>query len=443
MKTAECLTPRWTELDYHKPQSDLWYADTRFRVVPAGRRSGKTELAKRYIVEKALGFTDYPDGWFVCSAPTHSQAKRIFWKDICAMIPDKFKTSTSISELSVRLVNGSEITVLGLDQPQRIEGRPIDGIICDEYGNMKPEVWTSNLRPALSTRGRAGWAWLIGVPEGRNHYYHISLQAQKASNKEWSYHHWISADILDPQEIVQAKRDMDELTYLQEYEASFVNFQGRAYHSFNRAEHCANLKYDPKKPIAFAFDFNVAPQVVAIIQERRNDTGRKDLADNYTAVIDEVYIPRNSNTQAVCRKLIEKYGHHKHDVLIYGDATGGARGTSQVLGSDWDIIRAMLKRQFKEQLKMRVPRSNPRERVRVNAMNSRLKSADGTISMLVDSDKAPMVVMDLEGVILLEGGSGELDKKADPALTHMSDALGYYVEKAHPMSKRITKTIEI
>ena len=69
--------------------------------------------------------------------------------------------------------------------------------------------------------------------------------------------------------------------------------------------------------------------------------------------------------------------------------------------------------------------------------------SDGTISMLVDTDKAPMVVMDLEGVILLEGGSGELDKKADPALTHMSDALGYYIEKAHPMSKRITTTIQI
>jgi hypothetical protein len=48
-----------------------------------------------------------------------------------------------------------------------------------------------------------------------------------------------------------------------------------------------------------------------------------------------------------------------------------------------------------------------RERVRLNAVNSRLKSAAGDIRLMVDPVKAPHVVKDFEGVRLLEGGSGE------------------------------------
>ena len=43
---------------------------------------------------------------------------------------------------------------------------------------------------------------------------------------------------------------------------------------------------------------------------------------------------------------------------------------------------------------------------------------------------------DLEGVALLKGGSGEIDKKAAPELTHISDALGYYIAAEFPVQGR-------
>jgi hypothetical protein len=43
-------------------------------------------------------------------------------------------------------------------------------------------------------------------------------------------------------------------------------------------------------------------------------------------------------------------------------------------------------------------------------------------------------VKDLEGVRLLKGGSGEIDKAADPDLTHISDGPGYYIAKEFPIS---------
>jgi hypothetical protein len=58
---------------------------------------------------------------------------------------------------------------------------------------------------------------------------------------------------------------------------------------------------------------------------------------------------------------------------------------------------------------------------------------------MVDPVKAPHVVRDLEGVALLAGGSGELDKKSNPALSHISDALGYYVAKESPITSNKVK----
>jgi hypothetical protein len=74
--------------------------------------------------------------------------------------------------------------------------------------------------------------------------------------------------------------------------------------------------------------------------------------------------------------------------------------------------------------------------VRVNAVNSRLKAADGTVRMMVDPQRAPNVIRDFEGVRLLEGGSGEINKKSDPHLSHLSDGIGYYVEKEFPIVSR-------
>lgn len=451
-ESAPFPTPRWYTLKYHEKQAKLWSSRARFRVVPAGRRSGKTELAKRFTVARGLEEVELPDGWFIFAAPTHKQAKRIFWADLKKLVPREMRIGRPIeSELTIRLINGAEITVLGLDQPDRIEGRPIDGIVVDEFGNTKEGLWEENIRPALSTVGRRpGWAWLIGVPEGRNHYFRLYEKALESMARlgpasDWEAFTWPSSSVIDAKEIEAAKRDLDELTFKQEYEASFLNFSGRAYYPFARETHAAErVVYDPTLPLIFCFDFNVEPGVAAVLQEQAYKGARADVAPQITAAIGEVWIPRNSNTPLVCRKLLADYGpeglNHQGDVYVYGDATGGARGTAKVAGSDWDLVRAHLKPIFGTRLKMRVPASNPAERSRVNAVNSRLRTADGKIHFLTDPTKCPKIVTDFEGVVVVEGGSGELDKDDDPERTHISDALGYYVFARHPINKGAAST---
>lgn len=442
----QVLTPRWTPLRPHPVQIQLVTSPTRFKVVPAGRRSGKTERAKRKLVRLCLGETERPDARYFAAAPTRDQAKRIYWSDLKALTPRQFLAEPPReSDLCLRFITGAEIWVVGMDKPERIEGSPWDGGILDEFANMKPKAWSENVRPALSDR--KGWCWFIGVPEGRNHYFDLYQRALEDGSGEWAAFTWPSSDILPPEEIERAKADLDELTYDQEYNASFLNFQGRAYYSFHRQEHCSvDLKYDPGRALIFCFDFNVSPGVAAVCQEVPQYSGEPNTYENParggTAVIGEVHIPRNSNTPAVCRKLVMDWKHHRGEVHCYGDATGGASGTAKVLGSDWDLIRSELRSAFADRLKVYVPSANPSERHRVNSVNTRLKAGNGVVRLRVNPKTAPFVVKDFEGVRVLEGGSGEIDKEADKALTHISDAIGYYVVYRFPVADIVPKQRE-
>jgi hypothetical protein len=398
--------------------------------VPAGRRSGKTERAKRNLIIQALQESaqgKWDDYRYFASAPTREQAKAIWWADLKAMIPRTLLGGPiRESDLTIKLVTGAEIVVIGLDRPARLEGRAWCGGVIDEIANVKAGAWGENIRPALADR--KGWCWLIGVPEGRGEYHSMYEYAISGQDPDWAGFHWVSADILDPAEIESARRTLDPLVFQQEMEASFVTFEGRAYYPFLRSSHCAPLQYNPKAPLIVALDFNVEPGVAAIIQEQTLPNGLDG-----TGVIAEVHIPRNSTTPAVCRRIVQDFGNHVGPVRVYGDATGGARGSARVLGSDWDLVKAELQPVFRDRLRIRVPSANPPERARVNAVNSRLMSASGEIRMMVDPMRAPNVVRDLEGVRLLKGGSGEIDKRANPALSHISDAAGYYLVREFPI----------
>jgi len=432
--SAPYPTKRWTPMDLHPVQAAMMATTARFNVVAAGRRSGKTELiGKRWALVKLGEYEQAGRAARVAvTAPTRQQAKDIFWTDLIALIPAHRLVKRSDSELSFTFKHGSELHVIGLDKPQRIEGQPWDGVVVTEAADVKTGAWQSNIRPALSDR--QGWAWIEGVPEGRNWFYDIFRAAEADTTGEWSAWHWTAADAMPlylgreaaEKELASAAASMDAKVFDQEYNASFVSFVGQAYYAFDVAKNCRAAEYNPDAELILAFDFNVDPGVAAVLQERQYGT----------QVIGEVHIPNNSNTQAVCRRLAQDWGSHRGPVILDGDATGGARGTAKLSGSDWDIVKTELGAVFAN-LSFKVQRGNPSERARINAMNTRLCTSDGERRLFVDPAKAPHVVRDLEGVGLLEGGSGEIDKKKDRALTHISDAVGYYIAREFPV-RRIT-----
>lgn len=438
------ITPRWTKLIYHAEQQRYYFSKARFCIAHAGRRAGKTELAKRKLVKKAMTFA-LPSGRFVLGAPTHRQAVDIFWDDTIALVPKwALRTgnsrSISISYRRIALKNSAAIEILGLDKPERIEGPPLDGFVGDEFGNFKPDVWGQNIRPALSTLGRPGWADLIGVPEGKNHYFQLVEDVK--DKKDWDIFTWLTSEI-NPEEAERAKGDLDTLTYGQEYEGQFVSFKGRAYYAFDQELNCpppgVRVMYDPAYPLYFCHDFNRVPGNCIILQElpaekfpwliQRNNGQNRGVI---SCAIDEIFLRQDSNTEKVCDILIQRWSKiHKGLVYLHGDATGGAKTSQGIDGSDWDIIAKKLKGVFN--YKEQFPRSNPFVRVRINSVNSRLRSADGYISTIVDRKACPFLIRDFESVTCND--AGELEKSS-AMLTHISDGFGYYVAEDHPISGR-------
>ena len=184
------LTDRWQPLRPIEQQLKAFTGKHRFNTFPCGRRSGKTEIiGKRRVVMRALRGSMFNTPRFFCAAPTRDQAKRIFWQDLKALVHPNWRNGEpSEGELVIRLKNGAEIHVLGMDKPERIEGVGWDGGVLDEYANMKPNVWEAHIRPALSDR--RGWCDFVGVPEGRNHYYDLHTYAksqmmEKGDSSEW------------------------------------------------------------------------------------------------------------------------------------------------------------------------------------------------------------------------------------------------------------------
>lgn len=437
---------RWYRLREHAEQRALWESPARFRVAACGRRSGKSELAKRQGVKRAIAQSPYPDFRVLFGGPTYQQAKRVFWSDVKKLVPrwallgQDPRKAISEGELTIKLRSGAEIIVTGLDAPMRVEGSPLDFVVVDESADVKESAWLEHIRPGLSERG--GEAWLIGTPDGRNWFWQAAQKAHEDDSGLWSFHTWPSSTVLAPAEIELARAELDERTFAQEFEASFLDPTGQVYYPFRRELHAVErLEYDPSLPLVLCFDFNVAPGICVVAQERqyRGSNPGVDVTKPVTCVIDEVWIPTDSNTGRVCAEIIARYGNHLGDVLCYGDASGGARHTSQVHGSDWTIIEKSFRPIFGQprtrpgrgDFETRIKNCNPRERVRVNAVNSRLQSADGAIHLLVDP-RCVHAIQDFEGVVYRQGTS-EIDKKGSPTLTHLTDALGYHLDYEYPV----------
>lgn len=403
------LPKRWKKLLYHPEQARLWSENKRFKVVPSGRRSGKTELAKRRLVLSLKLKKPWEDARYFAAAPTKEQAKRIYWNDLKALIPPSWILKISESNLCITTVYGSELWVVGLDKPERIEGVPWDGGVLDEYANMKSTAWSENIRPALSDRG--GWCWLIGVPEGHNHYKDLADYAKSGRDPDWGYYSWPSKDILESSEIAAAKRALDPKTFSQEYEASFEGSTNRVYYAYDSELHDdPSIELAPTRQLNVCMDFNVDPCVWVILQ-----------TDGVVVrVFDEIAL-RNTNTVEMGQELIRRYGGHRGGIVIYGDAAGSARSTTGK--SDYALLLEM---GFQDQ---RIKSANPHVKDRVNAVNAMLLSTKGEVRLEIHP-RCVYLRRDFETVTWSKSGN---INKSDFLRTHATDALGYFITQQFPL----------
>ena len=198
-------------------QQEVFVDPSRFKVIAAGRRCGKSRLAAITLLLKAL--EDSP-GQVYYVAPTQGQARDIMW-DTLGELGHSFIQSKHINNLQITLINGAKISLKGADRPDTMRGVALKHLVMDEYADMKPEVFEQILRPALSDH--KGSCIFIGTPMGRNHFYEIYTKAHLGELPDTKAWHFTSSDnpLMDPDEIQAAKETLSSFAFRQEYEASF------------------------------------------------------------------------------------------------------------------------------------------------------------------------------------------------------------------------------
>ena len=198
-------------------QKKVWADDTRFKIVAAGRRTGKSRLAAWMLIVNAL---QADKGHVFYVAPTQGQARDIMWQTLLELA-HPIVTSSHINNLQIKLVNGATISLKGADRPETMRGVSLKFLVMDEYADMKPEVFEQILRPALADQ--KGSALFIGTPMGRNHFYDLYKYAELEDDESYAAWHFTSYDneLLDPEEIDLAKKSMSSYAFRQEFMASF------------------------------------------------------------------------------------------------------------------------------------------------------------------------------------------------------------------------------
>lgn len=415
------LPPNAVRLSLHPMQAQVYRAPHRFKVLVAGRRFGKTHYSRTRLITAAL--KDPGRYWYL--APTRIMAKDIFWSDLkMAVHPSWLRQAPMETELRVLLKGGGEIQLHGADEPDNLRGRPLKGVILDEFADMKPEVWTEALRPALSDF--RGWADFIGTPKSFNHLHALFVRGQSAAAEDAEYGSWqfrtIDNPFIDPAEIDAARADMDERTFRQEYEASFEALAGRIYYAFRRDVDVRPVQLVAAAPLCLSFDFNVNPATCVIGQGMGQDV----------RVWREVYITHAGGeaTLACARaaKQLLAEVQWRGPIRIYGDATGRSAKTTGP--SDHQVLRETF-----PAATWCVGGENPHVRDRYAAVNSRFQTSDGQRHGVVDHSCRHLIA-DLEQVIFAD--NGEADKKSNPMLTHVSDALGYWIAREWPVARKTT-----
>ncbi len=211
--------PRYPQTLIHKALESH-----RFCVLVTHRQMGKTVCAVNHLLKSALTNTRPAPRYFYI-APFLKQTKLIAWdyiKRFSAPLPG---VKLSETELCVQLPGGAKIWLLGADNPDALRGTYADGVVLDEYAQIKPAVFDEIVRPMLLSRG--GWALFTGTPKGQNQFYELYNYARKAAQTEpgiW----WCGvfpADetgVISPEELADIRRRTPANLFRQEYLCDFT-----------------------------------------------------------------------------------------------------------------------------------------------------------------------------------------------------------------------------
>jgi phage terminase large subunit len=192
----------------------------RWAILVCHRRAGKTVATLNDLIMRALQ-CKLPRPRYAFVFPFRGQAKDATWSELKYYTEGMWKSQPYENELRVELLNGAAIRLYGADNPDALRGAYFDGVVLDEFSQMKPDVWSTVVRPMLADR--QGWATFIGTPKGKNDFHRMYNEAQKSS--DW-FHMMLRASesgLLNADEMVSLAREYEGRRdeYAQEFECQW------------------------------------------------------------------------------------------------------------------------------------------------------------------------------------------------------------------------------
>ncbi len=317
------------EIDYEPfpYQEELHVDDRRFKTVVGGRRVGKSQVALQEAIVHCLT-TPNALCWWV--GPTYRDAKEVGFEMFMEYAEQLKPALTGIhhTNLYITFINGAKLYFKGSDKPDSLRGRGLTFVVLDEAAFCKEEVWTKVLRPALSDR--KGRALFPSTPNGRNWYYFLHKRAAAPSTQSrwsWSAYHWPTAlnPIIGPEEIEDAKNNLSDLDFRQEYMAEFITRAGMIYDDFKQDNIIDSFNEEvPPTQYTHTFfigmDFGYANPTAACLMAIDNKTEK-------VYQIDELYVVRTpiEKISTQLQQMIGRHGLKMGDIrFIYSDPAGNA-----------------------------------------------------------------------------------------------------------------------
>ena len=398
------------KINLTKPQYQVCSSNKRFRVLISGRRFGKTYLTIVEMMKQASQTNQKI--WYV--APTLKMAKEICWSDLKQLL-SQYNWIQDINEttltITIRKTN-STISLKGAENFDNLRGSGINFLILDEFADIDKRTWTEVLRASISDKYSNGRVLFCGTPRGFGNWsYELYLKGQN-DDPEWQSYQFTTLEggMVSKQELDQARSDLDIRTFRQEFEASFENYAGQVYYNFHPSESVVKKQLDFARPLHIGLDFNVDPMSAAVAQIDKDNIH----------FVDEIII-YSSNTDEMVQEIRDRYGT-KTRIFVYPDPACRQRKTSAGGRTDLTILQ-----NAGFSVKCKLKHSPIRDRV--NAVNSRLKSADGKRYIFI-SPSCKIMIKGLQRQIYKEN-TNIPDK--EEGYDHMNDAIGYLTEIVKPL----------
>lgn len=385
--------------------------DTRFRVVLAGRRGGKTFLAMR----EACRFASQPNSIVWMLANSRQQIKSLCWTKLKKKLSSlNWIADTNESELTIRLVNGSQICLKSAEQGDNLRGESLDAIIIDEFCDIDlEEIWSQIIRPSLSDK--KGSALFTGTPKAGNQAAR-DLYDNHLTKSNWASFTYTTAEggFVDADEIEQARQDLSPKVFLQEYCATWQNFSGIIFSDFG--EH--NIQ-EVRKPVEheamyIGMDFNVTPMSAVI--GRPTKMGIE--------IYDEIYLD-NSNTTEMIDEIRNRYP--RNPIVVFPDPAGVQRRASAGNNTDIKLLEMA-------GFQTRYHRQHPLVRDRINSGNSLFfKRPDATTRFTID----PCCKKTIQCLKNWAYKEETMIPSKDSGWDHGCDALTYMIQFLFPINKPV------